>query len=246
MKKSFYATLPILLLAFAEASASQVDFLFSGPVTFSRDDAGWFLGAFPENSIFNGRIRYDTSLAAGDVSNPNDPSFAQYQFHPNPITPPAMALTDLHGHAFSSATEFFVNTYDNYGLNPPVPGIVPFDELFYTTYGNFNFDGGGLTMEHYYAEFSIHFNSSTLSSTTSDALPSAPPDLSKFADSYFNIYVFASGINAPIAYYHGTVSSVTPVPEPATVTLFLSGVCLWLLKRKNQSARASVMQPFPG
>jgi hypothetical protein len=143
-----------------------------------------------------------------------------------------MSLGDINGHLFSSATEFFINTCDNYGVNPPLPGIVPFDEHYYTTYGNFNFDGGGLSMEHYFAEFGIHFNSTVLTSTTSDALPTAAPNLAAFALSYFDIYVFASGVDAPLAVYHGDITNVTPVPEPAMATLVLAGAGLLFLKRK--------------
>ena len=146
-----------------------------------------------------------------------------------------MSLTDVNGHVFSSANEFFVNTYDNYGLNPPLPGVTPFDELYYATYSNFRFDNNALTSPHQFADFGIHFNSTILTSTTSDSLPLAAPDLAAFANSFIDIYLFGFGQNPPIVWYRGNITSVTPVPEPAVTTILLAGACLWISRRRTAS-----------
>ena len=222
-----------LMFAALNTRAAVVDFLFTGTITAGRDDANWFQGVFPYNSTFTGEIRYDTSLASRYV-NPSDLSFAQYTFNLGAGDPVAMSVSGADGHTFSSATPFYVNTYDNYGVNPSYPGLVPFDELYYASYANFNFDGSPLTMSYYFADFGVHFNSTVLTSTTSTDLPTAPPDLTAFANSYFNVYVFSGTSNDPrIAYILGTITSVTPVPEPgAGALLLLGGALLFARKRK--------------
>lgn len=231
MKRHFLAL--VLVMTLSRIAAVPVDFQFSGQIVFSRDDAGWFSGAFPSNTTFTGRIHYDTSLASGDVSNPADSSYAQYQFHPNLADPPAMLVTDVNGHSFSSANQFFINTYDNYGLNPPLPGLTPFDEIYYATYSNFRFDNLALTSPHQFADFGIHFNSGILTSTSSDALPLAAPDLAAFGNSFIDIFLFGYGNNPPIVWYRGNITSITPVPEPAATALLLTGACLWFCHRRQ-------------
>ncbi len=221
-----------LMFAALNTRAAVVDFLFTGTITAGRDDANWFQGVFPYNSTFTGEIRYDTSLASRYV-NPSDLSFAQYTFNLGAGDPVAMSVSGAGGHTFSSKTPFYVNTYDNYGVNPSYPSLTPFDELYYASYANFNFDGSPLTMSYYFADFGVHFNSTVLTSTTSTDLPAAPPDLTAFANSYFNVYVFSGTGNGPLAYILGTITSVTPVPEPGAGALLLLGGA-WLFARKRE------------
>ncbi|MGD0351237.1 MAG: hypothetical protein ABSB84_13125 [Verrucomicrobiota bacterium] len=223
-----------LMFATLNTQAAVVDFLFTGTITDGRDDANWFQGVFPWHSTFTGEIRYDTSMASSGYPSPSDPNAAvQYTFNLGPGNPVAMSVSGAGGHTFSSATPFYVNTYDNYGVNPSYPGLTPFDELYYASYANFNFDGSPLAMSYYFADFGVHFNSTVLTSTTSTDLPAVPPDLSAFANSYFNVYVFAGTGNGPLAYIQGTITSVTPVPEPAAgVFLLLAGALLFARKRE--------------
>jgi len=222
------------MFATLKTQAAVVDFLFTGTITDGRDDANWFQGAFPYNSTFTGEIRYDTSMASPGHPSSSDPNSAvQYTFNLGAGDPVAMSVSGAGGHTFSSTTPFYVNTYDNYGVNPSYPGLTPFDELYYASYANFNFDGSPLTMSYYFVDFGVHFNSTVLTSITSTDLPTAPPDLSAFANSYFNVYVFSGNGNGPLAVIQGTITSVTPVPEPAAgALLLLGGVLLFSRKRK--------------
>lgn len=175
MKSHYYALALIWLLALSCATAAQVDFQFSGTIINDRDDLGWFQGAFPLNGTFSGRIRYDSSLTTKQVNN-IDPGFAYYVFNLGDGDPVALSVTGAGGHTFSSLTPFYVNTYDNYGVNPSYPSLTPFDELYYAAYPNFNFDNAPLTMNYYFADFGVHFNSTALNSTSTTDLPITPPD----------------------------------------------------------------------
>jgi hypothetical protein len=233
-----------LLCAAITAQATIVDFMFSGTLTHGRDDANWFQGAFPAGGTFTGEIRYDTSLSSPGTPSPSDPSALQYAFNVDASGPIALSVSGLGGHTFTSTTPFYVNTYDNYGVNPSHPGLTPFDELYYASYDHFNFDRSPLTMDHFFADFGVTFESFILTSTTSIDLPTAPPNLSAFAYSYFNVYVFSNTGNSPLADIEGTITSVTPVPEPGAVgllscgLLFLVPKLLWTRRRKLSGCRA--------
>jgi hypothetical protein len=228
-----------LLFAAMNTRATLVIFNFSGTITDGRDDAGWFQGAFPSGGSFNGTISYDTSLSSAGTPSSSDPGSAmQYAFNIGANNPVAMSVTGSGGHIFTSTTPFYVNTYDNYGVNPSYPGITPFDELYYASYDHFNFDGTPLTMNYYFADFGVHFNSTILSSTTSLDLPTGAPDLADFANSYFNVDVFSGTGNGPLAYIQGTITSVTAIPEPSSSGLFLCSllVGIWMLWRRAEPA----------
>jgi hypothetical protein len=228
-----------LLFAAINTRATTVAFNFSGTITNSRDDANWFQGAFPNGGSFSGKISYDTDLSSSGTPGPSDPgSVMQYAFNMGATDPAAMSVTGLGGHTFTSATPFYINTYDNYGVNPSYPGLTPFDELYYASYDHFNFDGSALTMNYYFADFGVHFNSRILTSTTSITLPGAAPNLADFANSYFNVYVFSGTGNGPLAVLEGRITSVTPIPEPGGLGLFSCGVLVvicGLLRRWHET-----------
>lgn len=227
-KRHFLLLLGVgLLFAGMNTRATIIVFDFSGTITEGRDDATWFQGAFPSGGSFSGKISYDTSLSSPGSPSQSDPgSFLQYAFNIGPDDPVAISVTGLGGHAFSSTTPFYINIYDNYGVAPSYPGLTPFDELYYASYDHFDFDGSPLTMNYYFADFGVHFNSTILSSTASINLPTAAPNLADFADSYFYVDVFSNTGNRPLAHIRGSITTVTPVPEPGALGLFSCGLLI--------------------
>lgn len=226
MTKCLPAILLIFGLTFAQATAAQVEFLFSGTITSDRDDASWFQGAFPLNGTFTGRISYDPSMATR-YDDPSGSIYSQYTFSLGSNDPVALSVTGVGGHTLSSTSPFYINTYDNY------PATTPFDEIYFAAYPNYNFDGAPLAVSYFFSDFGVHFNSATLNGVTTTDLPTAPPNISLFENSFFNLYVFSGSGNGPLAYIQGTITSVTPVPEPAAGVVLLLGVVMLLRSRQR-------------
>jgi hypothetical protein len=220
-----------LLLAFplslglpGPAAATTVGFLFSGQIATVDDSADLFAGFFAPGDSFQGVLVYDT---ATPDDRPGDPGWGLYE-HPAPSAPSGLTLT-IHGQEVASDPSgvFSVQVFDLVAddelraAGPLASTAAPVDGA-----GLWLLDGTGAAFD-------------------SDALPTAleladfePPGGGILS---FAAVVFSRGGSEAV----GTLTSLTPIPEPGTAALLGAGFAVLAAARRARGPSATTGSPSP-
>jgi hypothetical protein len=203
----------------AGADAQTVSFTFSGTITFV-DDAGTLLpGDIVVGTPFSGTVTYDIANVVDH--NPGSSTVGVYWFQGAAQNDFAMTVA-LGSHTIS------------YDAAPALPNAI---EVYYDSYHELNYlarfpllDGATPpgTIGDWGVSVTLDDNSATVLS--SDAIPSSAPSLGNFGSDQF---LFRAYNGSDTYSLYGDITTLTPVPEPATASLIAIGVLGGLVVRRR-------------
>lgn len=206
------------------SQASVVTFDFAGTIVRSQDPSNLLSGGFKSGDAFSGRVVYDTSKA-------------QTRFIPGLyyfLEGGTISFTS-GGHTFTGSTAESTQSCWPAAMNCIEPYVVAVtdnntpdgDRLAYSA-AYLTYDGQTPPGSPARSNLQLRLTDSSKSALSSNALPTAPPDLSAF--DRHGVYLGASGpdfMAPPLYTIDAEVTSITApslVPEPGTLALFLAGL----------------------
>jgi hypothetical protein len=215
MRASAIVAVAVCVLCPAGADAQTVSFTFSGTLYSVDDPATLLPGDIVEGTPFSGTVTYDiANVTDHNIGNPN---VGAYWFQGAAQNDFAMTVM-IGSHTIS------------YVAAPSLPNYV---EVVYSSYHGLSYSArypllDGATPPGILGDWdlSLSLNDGSGTALNSTAIPSFVPSLASFnsAQLYFTAY---NGSDAYALY--GDVTTLTPVPEPATASLICigaAGVCV--------------------
>lgn len=205
------------------SQAAVVTFDFAGTVVVSQDSSGLLSGGFKTGDLFSGRVVYDTSKS-------------QTLFVPGLyyfLDSGTITFTS-GGHTFTGSTAASTQScwpsamdcIEPYNVAVTDNGMAEGDRLAYSA-AYLTYDGQIAPGSPARSLLQLQLTDSSNSALSSDALPTAPPDLSTFDRHRVSLFANGDDFMAPPLYYiDAEVTSITvppAVPEPGTLALFLAG-----------------------
>jgi len=202
--------------------AAVVTFDFAGTIVLSQDPSNLLSGGFKSGDAFSGRVVYDTSKA-------------QTLFVPGLyyfLEGGTISFTSS-GHTFTGSTAAStqscwpaaMNCIEPYNVAVVDNGAAEGDRLAYSA-AYLTYDGQTPPGSPARSLLQLQLTDSSKSALSSNALPTAPPDLSAFDRHRVSLFANGPDFMAPSLYYiDAEVSSITApsvVPEPGTMALFLA------------------------
>lgn len=215
----FPAAVLLAGLAVPAAHADVVSFTFEGSVRSVGDPNGKLPGDIVVGTPLSGTISYETSGLADTA--PGDPANGYYWFQ-GPTANGFSMSVNLGSHVLSKAPSPALpdSVYVSYGSS---------HEVAYTAnYALFDGAQPPGSINDWYASIVLFDSSAT--ALTSDALPLTTLSLASFSDPYF---IFLSNNGTDNYAVYGDITTLTPVPEPATGVLVGIGTLACLLLRRR-------------
>ena len=220
--------------------AAVVSFDFEGKIAFSQDPSNLLAGGFRSGDPFSGQVIYDTSKAQTSFA-----TGVYYFLEGGRITFTSGDHTFAGSTAVStqSCWPSAMNCIEPFNVAVSDNGLADGDRLSYSA-AYLTYDGQAAPGSPARALLQFLLTDSSKSALSSNALPTAPPDLSAFDRHRVNLFAYGQDFMAPPLYYidaEVTSISATPaVPEPGTLALFLTGfvglVCLEARRRSFGSS----------
>jgi len=205
------------------SQAAVVAFDFAGTIVFSQDPSNLLSGGFKSGDPFSGQVVYDTSNA--------QPSFALGVYY---FLEGGRITFTSGGHTFKGSTAAStqscwpaaMNCIEPFNVAVTDNGAPEGDRLAYSA-AYLTYDGQTPPGSPARSLLQLRLTDSSQSALSSNALPTAPPDLAAFDRHRVNLFANGPDFMAPSLYYiDAEVTSITApsvVPEPGTITLFLAG-----------------------
>jgi hypothetical protein len=218
------------------SSAAIVSFEYAGTITQSQDSGNLLGGAFKIGDPYVGRVSYDTANS-------------QTYFAPGVyyfLSGAQIALTS-GGHTFVGSTSPSTsNCWPSASPDCIAPfsasvtnnGMAEGDRLAYS--GSYlKYDGTTPPASPTRGLLQLRLVDPSQKALTDNALPTTAPSLSAFEQR--QVEFFASGadfMSRPLYSFSGSVTSITPVPEPGTISLLAVGLSAVLGWTRNTRRRA--------
>lgn len=203
--------------------AAVVSFDFEGRIAFSQDPSNLLSGGFRTGDSFSGQIIYDTSKA--------QTSFAPgvyYFLEGGEITFTSGNHTFVGSTAAStqSCWPSAMNCIEPFNVAVSDNGPAEGDRVSYAA-AYLTYDGQTAPGSPTRAALQLLLTDSSKTALSSNALPTAPPDLSAFDRHRVNLFAYGQDFTAPPLYsIDAEVTSISATPavlEPGTLALFLAG-----------------------
>ena len=227
MRELFLATLAVYLAVVNLATAAVVSFNFSGVIT-TKNDPQTFLGSgFAPGTPYHGSLTFDT-VAAGPDAYPNNSVLGLYSF-PHPSLPGG----DKFSLTITAGAHSFVGHWGLIGVQDSPTGS-PGDHVEYQSIIK-SYDGINLPSTFTAGGFGIGLTRTVppFDVLTSDSLPTTPPNLADF--DYSTIFISAQDPTQGIEFLvYGSVTSLTPVPEPTTVAFAIVSLAFALIGQRRR------------
>lgn len=224
LKVSVPEKVPSWIAAFAllgaiGSPAATVSFTFEGTLTTVSDSGGLLPTDLLVGMPFTGSVAYDTSAVADSA--PGDPANAYYRFQ-GPAANDFTLTINLGPHTITvDPSPVLPNeVYVGYGASHQVE--------YQARYNLFNGARPPGSIVDWHASLVLY--DPTATALASDAIPQSPLSLGDFSDPYF---YFGASNGADTYTLFGEITTLTPVPEPASTGLIGCGAAaIWLLRRR--------------
>ena len=204
-KKSIVLIVALVLLLTANLKAVPITFEFTGVVSEITDPESVFDSSIIPGVLFNGSYTFDSDAVDQD----HDPSVGIYSYlEPAPT-------------GFSMSVEILSSLFESI---PPC-GIGVRNSFSYDAYSVYvSLDKTG------FSDFGIELELiSGKEWLDSDDLPLTPPPLSEVTSNIFDIYYITDETEE--GHIRGQLSTLTLIPEPATLLIFTLGAVM--MRRKQ-------------
>lgn len=217
------AALGMAALAPQISRAAVVSFDFEGRIAFSQDPSNLLSGGFKSGDLFSGQVIYDTSKAQTNFA-----PGVYYFLEGGRITFASGDHTFVGSTASStqSCWPSAMNCIEPFNVAVSDNGLADGDRLSYSA-AYLSYDGQAAPGSPTRAMLQLLLTDSSKTALSSNALPTAPPDLSAFDRHRVSLFAYGQDFMAPPLYQidaEVTSISATPtVPEPGTLALLLAG-----------------------